>query len=161
LAGEVCHTQAVQKLSRLAAPDATELRAWLERFTHAVRARDATQAAPLFRPGVIGFGSVARVAIGVDALQREQWSAIWPRSTAFAFDAEPWVTLSEDGCSAVIASQWTSTGYHANGGEFERPGRCTLVLVRSSRQAEWQAVHTHFSLAPGTPQATFEPPPSR
>ncbi len=151
----------MRPLSQFDASDAAPLRTWLDQFASAVRARDPAAAAAIFHSGVVGFGSVARVAVGLDELQQQQWAAIWPRSTAFAFDTDPWVALSADGCSAVIAAQWTSTGYAANGNEFERPGRCTLVLQRNSRNSLWQATHTHFSLAPGTPPITFEPHSSR
>jgi ketosteroid isomerase-like protein len=147
----------VQPLSQLASVDAALLRGWLECFANAVRARDPSAAAQLFRPRVIGFGSVARSTTSLEELQSQQWATIWPRSTGFAFEADPWVALSGDGCTVVIAAQWTSTGYHADGQQFERPGRCSLVLLRASRDATWLAAHSHFSLVPGTPPVTFEP----
>jgi hypothetical protein len=133
------------------------LRSWLNRFATAVRDREPSAAALLFQPQVIGFGSVASVTTSLEQLQSQQWGAIWPRSTGFAFEPDPWVALSSDGCTVVVAAQWTSTGYHADGQPFERPGRCTLVLLRSSREVAWLAAHTHFSLVPGTPAVTFEP----
>jgi ketosteroid isomerase-like protein len=41
---------------------------------------------------------------------------------------------------------WDSRGRRADGQEFDRPGRATLVL--ESRGDRWVATHTHFSLAP-------------
>jgi hypothetical protein len=147
----------MQLLSQLPSEDAVPLRGWLERFASAVRARDPSAAAPLFQPQAIGFGSVARVTTSLDELQSQQWATIWPRSTAFTFEADPWIALSSDGCTVVIAAQWTSTGYHETGESYDRPGRCTLVLLRSSRSTPWLAAHTHFSLAPGIPPVTFRP----
>ena len=48
---------------------------------------------------------------------------------------------------------WTSLGFDGNHEPFYRPGRATVTLER--RDGIWLAVHSHFSLYPGTPQRTF------
>ena len=43
--------------------------------------------------------------------------------------------------------------FDADGNSFNRPGRATVILQKF--EENWLAVHTHFSLLPGTPYKTF------
>ena len=82
----------------------------------------------------------------------QQWDNVWPRTAEFRFDlANTMVMISPDGALAVAIAPWTSTGFHANGAPFDRPGRATIVLARQS-DGRWLGVHSHMSLARGVPQ---------
>ena len=43
-----------------------------------------------------------------------------------------------------------STGWHADGEAFHRPGRATLMLARQP-DGRWVGVHSHMSLGRGVP----------
>jgi ketosteroid isomerase-like protein len=62
------------------------------------------------------------------------------------------VLASPDGRMAVVISPWTSTGYHADGRPFPRPGRATLVFSRNG--GGWLCTHSHMSLNRGVPQTS-------
>jgi 4-oxalocrotonate tautomerase family enzyme len=121
---------------------------WFERFGAACHACDYGAGRRLCAPDVVGFGSRAGVVAGLDALQRDQWEQVWPRIADFAFDLAR-VRGAGAGDHAWGAAQWTSTGFDAAGAAFVRPGRASVALER--RGGRWLAVHTHFSLVPGTP----------
>jgi ketosteroid isomerase-like protein len=57
---------------------------------------------------------------------------------------------------ATVIAPWTSTGYHADGQSFPRPGRATMVFskVLSDQAGGWLCVHSHMSLNRGVPQAS-------
>jgi hypothetical protein len=114
--------------------------AWLSTWGAHVADADMEGARPLFDPSVLGFGTRAEVADGLDRLLADQWSQVWPAITGFRFDvddARTWV--SPDGRQGVIATRWHSEG---------RRGRATVVLHRGGEDDRWRAVHTHFSLTP-------------
>lgn len=101
---------------------------------------DFDTASTMFDPAVVGFGTRAEVAVGLDELRTQQWGHVWPAITNFAFDVDGATTqVSDDGSQGVIWATWSSEG---------RRGRATVVLVR--RQDAWLGVHTHFSLRPAT-----------
>lgn len=132
--------------------DERDVRAWLADWGAEVAARRFDVAARRFRADVVGFGTRATVARGLDALQRDQWRHVWPAIDDFAFDAagaDVWV--SADRCQAVVAGAWTSLGRTAEGATFPRGGRATVVLQRHDPAAPWLGVHTHFSLEPVGP----------
>ncbi len=105
----------------------------------------------LFAPDVASFGTRATVVSGLERLRREQWEGIWGRIDDFAFDLAE-VRGGGDARFAWGMAPWISTGFDVDGQRFERPGRATVVLERRDRA--WVALHTHFSLAPGTPPVT-------
>ena len=118
-----------------------ELRAWLAAWGTCVAAVDFDTAATMFDPGVVGFGTRAEVAVGIDQLRSAQWGEVWPAISGFAFDVDGARTLaSEDGTHAAIWTTWSSEG---------RQGRATVVLRRDAETGAWLGVHTHFSLRPG------------
>jgi len=125
-----------------------EVRAWFEMLQRCVRAVDYDTAGGIFAPEVVSFGTRADLVRGLDALQAQQWSGVWPMIADFTFDLE---RLHVDGAGETVwaAVTWTSTGFHEDGTPFPRPGRATVAFVR--RDGRWLATHTHFSLNPGTP----------
>jgi ketosteroid isomerase-like protein len=107
---------------------------------------------------VASFGTRADIVTGLDRLQRNQWEGIWPNIAGFRVDLDS-VRGGGNGAAAWGIAVWASTGFHEDGTSFHRPGRATVALERRKTSAapdgEWLAVHTHFSLNPGTPPRTF------
>lgn len=129
---------------------------WFEEWGRLIAAVDYAGARALFRPDVVGFGTFQRTVSGLDALEAGQWRAIWGAISGFTFHTAQLVSgVSGDGCTGWGACPWSSTGYHEDGGAFDRPGRATVLLARATPADPWLGVHTHISLAPGTPQRTF------
>ncbi len=129
-----------------------DLRSWLAGWGACVASVDVEAARPLFRDDVVGYGTKATVARGIDNLIAEQWSQVWPNIEGFAFDsdgADVW--LGPDGLHGVIAAAWSSLGRTAIGNTFTRNGRATVVVERASVDDPWLGVHTHFSLEPLDP----------
>lgn len=133
-----------------------ELRTWLDTWAGYVRERDFGAARELFHPDVIGFGTHMRVVHGLDHLEKEQWRSVWPRIEDFAFVTDELQTgASNDGLLAWAVVPWGSTGFLEDGATFDRPGRATILFSREHWNEAWRAVHTHISLAPGTPQRSY------
>jgi ketosteroid isomerase-like protein len=127
------------------------LLAWLERFAGHVREVDYAAARPLFDPDILAFGTHRDVIPGLDAWMRTQWDNVWPRTSDFRFTLDQaHVLASPDGAMAIVVVPWTSTGYHKDGGTFDRPGRATMAFRRSGDG--WLCVHSHMSLNRGVPQ---------
>lgn len=137
--------------ARMSPHDVSEVLAWLRHFASAVRDRDEERACELFDATVLGFGTVADRADGLDALRVEQWRHIWPLTSGFDFDYQS-ARIDEADAQAWVAAGWTSTGYDRGGAPFARTGRATIVLRRSA--GGWRAVHTHFSLCPSAAART-------
>jgi len=135
------------------------LRAWFDHWGSLVAARDFEAARPLFSSEVIGFGTHMRIVHGLSALERDQWRNVWPTISDFTFlTAELEGGISTDGLQAWAIVPWTSTGFSEDGTPFERPGRATAIFTRNEPDADWRAIHTHFSLVPGTPHRSWGPP---
>ncbi|MGH2684238.1 MAG: hypothetical protein ACRDJP_02075 [Actinomycetota bacterium] len=103
--------------------DEASVRAWLAAWGDHVAAADVDGARALFDGSVVGFGTRAEVADGIDRLVDDQWRHVWPAISAFSFDvggAHVWV--ADDRRQAVIATLWSSTG---------RRGRATVVVRRA------------------------------
>jgi ketosteroid isomerase-like protein len=130
------------------ATDLEPLRDWFRAWETCVRAVDYAGARGLFDPDVSGFGTHAAIVFGQARLESEQWSNVWPSIADFRFDVAQ-LHGAIAGESAWAAVPWTSTGFHADGSAFHRPGRATVILRRDG--AHWRGRHTHFSLNPGTP----------
>jgi ketosteroid isomerase-like protein len=128
------------------------LRDWFRAWEVCIRAVDFVAARAVFAAEVSGFGTHAAFVFGQAALEREQWSNVWPKIEAFHFEVEK-LHGAVSGGTAWAAVPWTSTGFAASGQPFDRPGRATVVFRREN--ARWLGLHTHFSLNPGTPAATF------
>jgi ketosteroid isomerase-like protein len=128
------------------------VREWFEKLTLYCSTVDYESAREIFAQEVASFGTQADAVTGLDRLQREQWQEIWPRTAGFRVLMDT-VRAGGDDKLAWGMATWTSTGFDADGREFERPGRATVVLTRSA--GRWRAVHTHFSLYRGVSQETF------
>jgi ketosteroid isomerase-like protein len=125
------------------------VRAWVAEWGAEVAAAQMDVARQRFDPQVVAFGTATGIVTGIDALHRDQWSAVWPVIRGFAFEVDDLVVLpSPDGLQAVAVVAWRSEGRGADGTWAPRPGRATVVLRRSSLDATWLGVHTHFSLVP-------------
>jgi ketosteroid isomerase-like protein len=137
------------------ADDLEPFREWFRTWGTCVAAVDFESARPLFAAEVVGFGTHAAFVSGLDALQAEQWSKIWPNISDFAFLVDKLVGAAS-GTSAWAAVPWTSRGYHQDGTSYNRPGRATVTFRKDADL--WLGTHTHFSLLPGVPHRTFGKP---
>jgi ketosteroid isomerase-like protein len=128
------------------------IRDWLARFAACVRAVDYAAARPFWHPDIIIFGTYQELVHGLGRWTETQWDNVWPRTEGFAFALDQCaVMVSADGGLATVIAPWTSTGFHADGTRFDRPGRATLVLARQP-DGRWLGVHSHMSLQRGVPQ---------
>lgn len=142
---------------------AVEIRAWFVRWAELVRDQDFEAARALFADDVVGFGTRMHVVQGLDRLEQLQWRHVWPTIEGFEFIVdELHVGISADASLAWAVVPWVSSGFHDDGGRFDRPGRATVIFARGGdpnlTPGGWLALHTHISLAPGTPQRSFGPP---
>ncbi len=123
------------------------LQRWLLDFSAAVRSRDYDAAVALFHDQVVSFGTVSPQSQGVRELTLQQWRPVWERTADFSFDlaaALYWM----DGDLNLVISTWSSTGVLGDGTCYARSGRATILL---SEADGLKALHTHFSMAPGSP----------
>jgi ketosteroid isomerase-like protein len=125
---------------------------WFRRLGEYCAAVDYTSAQALFAEEVVSFGTKAKIVTGLNPLQANQWEGIWPNIQDFQIEMETIHAGGDDTFAWGIAT-WTSTGFDEGGTPFHRPGRATVILHR--RNDRWLAIHTHFSLAPGTPPRTY------
>jgi ketosteroid isomerase-like protein len=115
---------------------------------------DYASARPLFAADILAFGTHRDVVPGLDAWISTQWDNVWPRTSDFRFALDAaHIRASPDGAMAVVVVPWNSTGYHQDGGTFDRPGRATMVFERSGDG--WLCVHSHMSLNRGVPQDSY------
>ena len=92
----------------------------------------------------------------LEHLEKNQWRNVWGTIADFHFIVDELQSgVSGDGLQAWAVVPWTSTGFHEDGTTFDRPGRATVVFTRNTADGPWRAIHTHISLAPGTPQRSF------
>ena len=132
--------------------DIASVKAWLDLWQPCVQNVDFAPARRLFAENVASFGTHMDIVEGRDALEKNQWRAVWPSIDDFAWDFDAMrIGVSPDRLSGFLVTTWTSTGYHEDGSRFDRPGRTTVILTRDGLQGDWLGVHTHFSLFPGTP----------
>lgn len=141
---------------------------WLEQFSEFVREVDYESARPLFHSNVLAFGTHRDIIASLDQWVSSQWDNVWPKTTDFRFDLDNTeILISADASMASIIAPWTSTGYHADGEAFDRPGRATMIFHRQPAQgpaetakdahenANWICIHSHMSLNRGVPQQSF------
>ena len=127
---------------------------WFSLLSQYCSSVDYESARAIFAPDVVAFGTRMDVVSGLDILQRNQWEGIWPNIQDFNVDPDS-VHAGGGDTHAWGVATWTSTGFDEEGNSYFRPGRATIALER--REGIWLAVHTHFSLYPGTPPRTFGP----
>lgn len=124
--------------------DQERIRRWLAAMEDCVRRRHFEGARDLFASDVLGFGTGAVLALGLDALEERQWRRVWQHTRGFTFSLEQMHCFGgPDGL--CVATTWESVGVRADGSTFPRSGRATLVLAGGERL---KAVHSHFSLDP-------------
>ncbi len=129
---------------------------WFMTWDTYVRARDYERARELFHPDVVGFGTHMRVVSGLEHLELNQWRNVWETIEDFRFTIDDLHSgVSDDGLQSWAVVPWTSTGFNEDGSTFDRPGRATVIFIRETVTDHWRAIHTHISLAPGTPQRSF------
>jgi len=142
-----------------ALPEASpELRAeildWLDRFAACVQAVDYKSAYPFWHEQALAFGTHKRVLEGLWDWRDRQWDSVWPKTSGFSFiHDQTRVLASPDGQMAIAITPWDSTGYNPDGTPFERPGRASIVLLKSGDG--WVGVHSHMSLERGVPQESY------
>lgn len=146
--------------SALANPEDTRSIAdWFDGWGPMVASCQFESARRLFASDVVGFGTYMDLVDGLDALDTQQWRAIWPTIEDFRFMTETLrVFVAKDRCLATAMVVWRSTGFDQNKRPYERPGRTTAVLRRDSIAAPWLGIHTHFSQFPAEKQRTFDKP---
>lgn len=132
------------------------IREWFETWGGFVASVDFASSRALFHPDVIGFGTFMDIVRGLDRLESQQWRSIWPTIEGFRFLVDQLAcAVSSDGLHAYGIVPWTSTGFDEDGTPYDRPGRATVLFTRERESDPWRAIHTHISLAPGTPQKSF------
>ena len=139
------------------AEDRAAVKEWFDTWGAHVAAREFNEAREQFAPDALGFGTWMDYVEGLDALEGKQWRSVWPTIRDFHHRTHDslQVTVSPDRLMAVGLVLWTSTGFAADGSEFERPGRTTGVFARTTVDEKWRCIHTHVSLARGVPQQSF------
>lgn len=130
------------------------VREWFERINENCPKLDFDSTEHIFAHDVVGFGTKASIVSGMEKLRKNQWERLWPTIRDYQIDLTTMRGGGTDEQAWGIAT-WTSTGFDQEGNPFPRPGRVTLVLER--REGAWLAVHTHFSVDPGTPPHSYGP----
>jgi ketosteroid isomerase-like protein len=121
------------------------LRVWLTELHTAVRNQDFAAGKKLCADDMVAFGTVAPFVTGIDNIVKAQWEMVWPYIKGFTIDTAN-ARGGINGDHAWVAATWDSRGMRPDGTDFDRPGRCTVILAR--RGGRWLATHTHFSLSP-------------
>jgi ketosteroid isomerase-like protein len=120
--------------------------AWLAEMEACVRAVDFARCRAIFAPDVVGFGTKAAAAIGLNALEQEQWRHIRGNTRDFTFLTNNLHCARYGEAGLWLGCPWQSEAPGPGGEWRHRPGRITAVL--ELRDGRWVAVHTHHSLAP-------------
>jgi ketosteroid isomerase-like protein len=135
---------------------------WYQVWGDRVAAVDFKAVRDMFTEDAIAFGSKVEMVTSREALERDQWRAIWPSIENYRYDLSTLeVVMSPDRLMAMGASIFRSTGIHQDGSKFERNGRATVILQRPSVGAPWVCNHAHVSLKPGTPGISHGKRPER
>ena len=139
-----------------AAEDGRSLKEWVDRFSGHVANLRYDDAAAMMDPEVNSFSTWTDIVVGVEHFVNSQWRNVWPTMTDFVLVTDKMRSrMSTDRLMAAVMVTWTSTGYGQDGEPFDRPGRCSFVLVRDSLDGPWRGVQGHFSLMRGVPQQSF------
>ena len=136
----------------VAEEDRRSIADWFTTWGELVANVDFKRARDIYVDDVIAFGSLGKMLTTREALEREQWRAVWPTVENYRYDLSTLeIVMSPDRLMAMGAAMFRSTGLHKDGSRFERSGRATATLMRTAIGASWLATHTHVSLVPGTP----------
>lgn len=138
------------------AEDRRSVADFFERWGTLVGNVDFRRARDLYAEDVIAFGSLGKTMTSRDALEAEQWRAVWPTLADYRHDLSTLeVIVSPDRLMAMGAVIARSIGVHKDGSHFARPVRVTATLMRETVDAPWFMTHTHVSLVPGTPAPSY------
>ena len=125
---------------------------WYDRWGGFVADVNFKPVRAMFAEDVIAFGSKVEVMTSQAQLEAEQWRSVWPSIQDYRFDTSTLeVIMSPDRLVAMGALIFRSAGLHTDGKKFERNGRSTVTLMRTSIGSQWICTHSHISLKPGTP----------
>jgi len=143
-------------MSRMHPDDVAGVKAWFETLAAHVREVDFIGARPIFAPDMIAFGTFTDFMTGRDAAEQQQWRNVWPHIDDFRWRPDIKAIVSPDRLQAVAMGVFDSIGYRQDGAAYQRPGRATVVFVRSVADAPWLAQHTHLSLFRDVPTRSFK-----
>lgn len=135
--------------------DVEAIRGWFRELAEHVNALDFAGAYHLTRDDFLAFGTVANFVVGRDEAEKNQWRKVWTTVDNFRFrldDVRAFV--SPDRLFAVGLAVFDSTGYHADGTSYDRPGRATISFDRKKIGDPWVANHSHMSLFRDVPQVS-------
>jgi ketosteroid isomerase-like protein len=133
--------------------DRRSIAEWFAKWGELVGTVNFKAVRDMFAEDAIAFGSKVEMMTSREALEREQWRAVWPTIEDYRYDLDTLeIVTSPDRLMAMGAAIFRSTGLHADKAtRFERPGRATVTLMRERVGAPWICTHSHVSLKPGTP----------
>ena len=132
--------------------DRRSVTGWFVHWAERVAAVDFKRVREMFAEDAIAFGTKVEMVTSRATLEAEQWRPIWPTMADYHYDlATLEIVTSPDRLMAMGAAVFHSTGFHQDGTTFDRAGRVTATLMRTTLDAPWIATHTHVSLKPGTP----------
>ncbi len=140
----------------VAQEDRRSITEWFEIWGRRVGDVNFRAVREMFTEDAIAFGSKVEMVTSREALERDQWRAIWPTIENYAYDLGTLeIVVSPDRLMAMGASIFHSTGIHKDGTRFKRTGRATVTLQRELLAAPWFCNHSHVSLTPGTPTPSY------
>jgi ketosteroid isomerase-like protein len=141
--------------------DLAAVRRWFEALTSYVQSVDFVGARPIFAEDMVAFGTFTDFMIGQAAAEKAQWRSVWHHIDEFHFRPDIRAIVSPDRLQAVGMGVFGSIGYQKDGAPYDRPGRTTVVLVRSSIDKPFIAQHTHMSLFRDVPTQSFRDKPEK
>ncbi len=140
----------------VAEEDRASIAEWFQVWGDRVGAVNFNAVREMFTEDAIAFGSKVTMVTSREALERDQWRAIWPTLASYGNDLSTLnIVTSPDRLMAMGAAIFRSTGIHQDGTRFERIGRATATLQRTAVGAPWLCNHSHVSLTPGTPTPSY------
>ena len=136
--------------------DLARVKTWFKQLSAHVRAVDYAGARPLFADGMIAFGTFENFITGRERVEQAQWRNVWGVTSGFRYRLDDIrAIVSVDRLTAIGMGVFDSTGYHADGSPYERPGRTTAALTRRAIGDDWVADHTHMSLFRDVPSVSY------
>jgi ketosteroid isomerase-like protein len=141
--------------------DIADVTAWFDTLAAHVRDVDFAGARSIFAPDMVAFGTFTDFMTGREAAEQQQWRSVWQHIDDFRFRRDVRAIVSPDRLQAVGMAVFDSTGYRQDDTPYDRPGRATVVLVRTDVAAPWVAQHTHLSLFRNVPTRSFKSKPEK
>jgi ketosteroid isomerase-like protein len=136
--------------------DFARVKAWFERLSEHVRTVDFVGARSLFDDEMIAFGTFENFITGRERVEQAQWRNVWGVTNGFRYRSDDIrAIVSADRLTAIGMGVFDSTGYHADGAPYERPGRTTAAFARRAIGDDWVAIHTHMSLFRDVPSVSY------